>query len=56
MTDADYVAFCNFAFGQRQAAEAFSAALGDEELRQLNAFVQRELSASAIPQMRLLKG
>lgn len=46
MTDADYAAFCNFAFSQRQAAEAFCAVLGDEEARQLNGLVQLELSAS----------
>lgn len=46
MTDADYVAFCNFAFGQRQAAEAFCAALDDEEARQLDGLVRMELSAS----------
>lgn len=45
MTEQDYVAFCNFAYGLRKSAEAFCAALADEEARQLEGLVRMELTA-----------
>lgn len=46
MNEADYVAFCIFAFGLRQSAEAFCSALGDAEARQLEGLVRMELTAT----------
>lgn len=46
MTEQDYVAFCNLAFGLRQSAEAFCSALVDEEARQLEGLVRMELTAT----------
>lgn len=46
MTEEDFVAFCNIAFGLRQSAEAFCAALGDEEARQLEGLVRMEITAT----------
>lgn len=46
MTDADYVAFCNFAYGLRQMAERFCAVLADEQARQLHGYIRNEISAA----------
>lgn len=46
VTEKDYVDFCNFAFHLRQAAECKFKAMPDELLRQLDDFVQSEISAS----------
>lgn len=46
MTDADYVAFCNFAHELQQAARDFCSRMELEQVRRLSGVVQAELAAA----------